>query len=88
MAGQDFEQLGGGFAGSVVKGEGDGGPGIGSPANRRGKPGTRRDAHGVSQRSGGDHRCADRCAGRGFEDALEIGHGQQWEAAQKVRVAG
>ncbi len=83
MASQDFEQLAGGFTGSVVKGEGDGGPGIGSPADRRGKPGARRYANSVSQRSGGDHRCADgRDAGRGFEDTVEVSHRKQWVAAQ------
>jgi hypothetical protein len=54
-ASQNFEQLAGGFAGSVVKGKRNGGSCIRSAAfvNRGSKPGARWDANGVGQSTGG-----------------------------------
>src|SRR5580704_10850249 len=54
-ASQDFEQLGGGFAGSVVEGKRNSGSSIRSATfvNRGSKPGARRDANGVGQSTSG-----------------------------------
>ena len=54
VASQDFEQFGGGFTGSIVESDGNSRPGISAAADRRGEPGTRRDANSVSQCSRGD----------------------------------
>jgi hypothetical protein len=54
-ASQDFEQLGGGFTGSIVKGKRNGGPSIRNAAFIDGgsKPGARWDANSVSQSTSG-----------------------------------
>src|SRR5580704_12485815 len=73
IAGKDFEQLGGGFTGSVVEGERNGGPGAGAAADRGNEPGTGRNANSVSQRACG---CDGGRGNGGFEDAGEVGHAQ------------
>lgn len=83
MAGEDFEQLGSCFAGSVVESERDGWPGSGAAMNGRGEERTGRDSNGVGQHARRHHGRTERQPAWGFQDACEVCH----MGASRTRVA-